>query len=672
MTHYLWALLAYAVAGALALPARQALKGRIVSIGAAIGAFLVFVDAIPVLTTGHSITATLALPEPLERVALVLDPLSAFFAAIVAAIGLLAAIYGSGYLSADAHAGKRNGLHWLFFVLLVLSMLAVLIIQSVFAFLLAWELMSLSSFLLVIYHSEEATTRAAALNYLITMHIGLLLLAVGFLGFWIASGSPDFRDFASAAGTNSPAATASLVMLFLGFGLKAGIVPLHTWLPKAHPVAPAHVSGLMSGVMIKLGIYGILRMIFLLGPLPFFAALIVLAISILTAILGVLFAIGQHDMKRLLAYHSVENIGIIGIGIGIGMIGEAVHLPAVAVFGYGGALLHVLNHAVFKSLLFFGAGSVQRATGELAIDRLGGIAKRMPATAALFLIGSIAISGLPPFNGFVSEFLIYLATLAGFGSTTTLAVGALILAIASLALVGALALLCFTKVFGVVFLGNPRTRAAEAATERGGEMLVPMALLALLCILIGLIPVPVASLTIETAARIASSHAGAAAGLSSYLDPQSLHAAVAPVATLSRLLLAFVGFVLLALAARRLALSRRAARREETWGCGYPSPTPRMQYTGESYAKPLLLLINPPSPSHESDHAIKELFPAEREVASHVEDPFEAHLIRPGLDVLLRFFRRFAWIQNGNLQLYILYGLLFLIGVLLWAAAMPR
>src|SRR5712692_10063415 len=369
-----------------------------------------------------------------------------------------------------------------------------------------------------------------------------------------------------------------LSLALVGFGLKAGLVPLHFWLPGAHASAPSHVSGLMSGVMIKTGIYGLLRVISLVGAVPAWWGWTVLTLGILSGVLGVLWALAQHDLKRLLAYHSIENIGIILLGMGAGALGVAYQAPAVAVLGFAGAVLHTVNHALFKSLLFLGAGAVFRATGTRAIDQLGGLARRMPWTWVAFLVGSVAIIGLPPLNGFVSEWLVYQGLLRG-----GLAVGPVrvaVLGVAALALIGGLALACFAKVGGVVFLGEPRSAAAEQGRERTAGYLLPMAALALACAVIGFLP----SVAVQPVLAVAGSIAGA-----------SLETVQTTLGTVVRaawgISLVSGGVVLLLIvgwAWRRALERRRPPARSETWACGYVGSTPRMQYTAASFAAPLL------------------------------------------------------------------------------------
>ena len=364
-------------------------------------------------------------------------------------------------------------------------MLLVVVARNGVLFLMSWELMSLASFFLVTLEDEKESVRRAGWIYLVAMHLGTAFLLAMFLLLGKNAGSLDFERLSTAAAPSG----VFFLLAVIGFGTKAGFIPMHVWLPEAHPAAPSHVSAVMSGVMIKTGIYGLLRMLTLLGPPPAWWGWTLVAIGVVSGILGVLYALSQHDLKRLLAYHSVENIGIIAMGLGVGVLGISYENPTMAALGFTGGLLHVVNHAVFKSLLFLGAGSVLHATGTGELDRLGGLLKRMPVTGATFLIGAAAISGLPPLNGFVSEFLIYLGAVAGLGSQAHIAPAwplMSVLVVGGLALIGGLAAACFTKAFGIVFLGEPRSDEAAHAHEAGAAMRWPMVVLAGLCVLIGL------------------------------------------------------------------------------------------------------------------------------------------------------------------------------------------
>ena len=379
---------------------------------------------------------------PFGEFHLALDPLSTAFLIPILLLSAAASVYAIGYLRGQPAAKVRLSIFM--YLLLVVSMCVVGCARDAVLFLVAWEIMALSSFFLVLYDSDRADVRQAGWMYLVASHIGTAFIIALFLLIGHTAGSFDFDRWTNLPSSGAAGLSTCFILAVIGFGTKAGFWPLHVWLPEAHPAAPSHVSAVMSGVMIKTGIYGLMRMLTFLGPPPAWWGLTILGIGILSGILGVLFALAQHDLKRLLAYHSVENIGIIAIGMGAGMIGISFGLNDVALLGFAGSILHVTNHALFKGLLFLGAGSVAHATGTRNIESLGGLMKKMPVTGATFMTGSAAISGLPPLNGFVSEFLIYaacfkLALSGAWGG----AIGGC--AIAALALIGGLAAACFAK-----------------------------------------------------------------------------------------------------------------------------------------------------------------------------------------------------------------------------------
>jgi hydrogenase-4 component B len=406
--------------------------------------------------------------------------------------------------------------------------------------------------------------------------------------------------------------------------------------------------------MIKTGIYGILRIISILDLHTTAVGAIVLVFGMLSGVLGVVYALGQHDIKRLLAYHSVENIGIILIGIGIGIIGLATQHPMMAVLGFSGGLLHVLNHAIFKSLLFMGAGVVLHKTGTRTIDALGGLMKNMKITGVTFLVGSLAISGLPPLNGFVSEFFIYMGSFRGVALETPIFVMSL-MAIVSLAVIGGLALACFTKVVGVVFQGEPRSPAARNVDEKGPTMLLPMVALAAACAVIGIYPGAFMFMALKAVAAL---------GLDASTIP------VAPVAQLSANITLgatlFLAALLILLAIRRFFYLGKPIVSQGTWGCGFTQPTTRMQYTGSSYAASILEFFRPAAPLEERHPPVNGLFPEQTHYHSHVHDIIERHLERTMVNPVLWLFDKLRWIQHGDIHLYIGYILLAIVVLLLF------
>jgi len=488
------------------------------------------------------------------------------------------------------------------------------------------------------------------------MHVAFALILTGFLLLMTRSGSGDFASFAAAMQDPAFAETA-LLILFAGFAIKAGFIPFHSWLPKAHPAAPSHVSGLMSGVMIKTGIYGILRFTLIVGVPTTRLAVIVLMVAVVSAVVGVLYAIAQHDLKRLLAYSSIENIGIIGIGIGLSMIGMRIGNGPLILLGMTGALIHLINHSLFKGLLFYGAGALYRATHTRDIEKLGGLIGKMPATALLFIVGSVAIAGLPPLNGFISEFVLYLSMLygaplaaGGYGALVVLTAGAL-------ALTGILALYCFTKACGIVFLGSPRSDATDTARDPDRAMIAGMALLAVAAVAIGLYPAPLFSVAASVAAL--------------YPFPGDAAAQAAPVVTtlgsVSRALLFFVlFFAFLYYIRHRLLAKSGGIATAATWGCGYRHGTARMQYTGSSYASPLMALAGQLLGLSVHREAPQGLFPARTAFHSHPHDLVDSYLIAPGAKFIRYLFSLFRWVQSGDMAQYILYGILFLAAALVW------
>ncbi len=577
-----------------------------------------------------------------------IDALSAFFLTAVFAISMLAAVYSFHYMD-DAQKPARTAANYLFFSLLAVSMALVATAANLITFMFSWELMSLSSFFLVVFNYETAANRKAGYLYFVFSQVGAMFILGAFGVMYAHTG--DF-GFAAAAGMPESAKLLVFILAFLGFGSKAGVFPLHVWLPHAHPAAPSHISAVMSGVMIKTGIYGILRVYAMLQWHAPSLGYIVLTAGMVSGVLGVVYALGQHDIKRLLAYHSVENIGIILIGLGVGMIGAAANEPVMALLGFSGGLLHVLNHAVFKSLLFMGAGMVLHRTGTRAIDALGGLIKRMKITGTTFLIGSLAISGLPPFNGFVSEFLIYIGAFHGISlSRTSFALN--LLGIISLAVIGGLALACFSKVVGVVFQGEPRTQAAENAVEEGGLMLAPMIILAAACAVIGVFPKAFMIMAVKGAGALGLGYAGVP------LDPF-----VQLTANITRGAALFFAALLLILALRIMFYRNKTVTPSCTWGCGFTRPTAKMQYTGSSYAASILNFFSTVAPIEEDHPPVRGLFPEKTSYRSHIHDIAERHMDRAIVRPTVFLFDRLRWLQHGDIHLYIGYILLAIVVLL--------
>jgi formate hydrogenlyase subunit 3/multisubunit Na+/H+ antiporter MnhD subunit len=615
------------------------------------------IPVIQVLSGGSIEAVRVPWPVPFGEFFLELDPLAAWFLVPTLLLSALSAIYGVGYLR--AWQGRRSlGPVWFFYCVLVLGMMLVLLARNAVLFLFAWELMAVASFFLVTFEHERESVREAGWIYFVATHLGTAFLLMFFLLTARETGSMDFNVWAEKGIQTRGLADILFLLAIVGFGTKAGFMPFHVWLPEAHPAAPSHVSALMSGVMIKTGIYGLLRSLTFLGAPPLWWGWLLIGIGLTSGVLGVLFALAQHDLKRLLAYHSVENIGIIALGIGVGLLGVSTGSPTLMVLGFGGGLLHVLNHALFKGLLFFGAGAVLQGTGTHEIDHLGGLLKRMPWTAATFLIGAVAISGLPPLNGFVSEFLIFLGAFQGGATLGAAGAVPLLALIAGLALIGGLAAACFTKAFGVVFLGEPRTEHASHTHETGWAMRLPMLLLAAGCALIGLFaPVVVGALqaVLENTT-----------GLRREVVRENLAAAAGP---LSLVVIGTVAFLLLLVALfllRRGLLAGRPVEQGVTWGCGYAQPTARMQYTASSFVQPVTTLFRWLLGTHRQVQRPEGVMPANASLTTETPDLCHGNLYRPGFLKVNWGLSKLRRLQQGQVQLYVLYIAVTLIVLLAW------
>jgi formate hydrogenlyase subunit 3/multisubunit Na+/H+ antiporter MnhD subunit len=454
----------------------------------------------------------------------------------------------------------------------------------------------------------------------------------------------------AALGSTRPADTPANVILLLalvGFGIKAGAVPLHFWLPGAHAAAPSHISAVLSGVMLKMGIYGLLRVMSLLGLVPAWWGWTLLGLGLVSGVLGVLWALAQHDLKRLLAYHSVENVGIILLGMGVGALGITYRQPVVAVLGLTGAILHTLNHALFKSLLFLGAGAVARATGTRTLDELGGLGRRMPLTAAAFLLGSVAIVGLPPLNGFVSEWVVLQALLRS--GMTSGPVQVAVFAAAGVGIVAALAAACFSRVFGVVFLGQGRSPRTADAREHGPGLLAPMLVLAGACAVLGVAPVIALGPVARVAAQVLPVGAWPAAAADTGLQPAAL--GIGWLAAGLVVAVALVGAV-------RAGLARgRASAPAPTWGCAYAQPSVRMQYTGSSYGAPILAAFG--SVAQPAVHRTPTSF------STDPEDRIEGRVVRPVWGRLKALAATLRPLQQGRVTAYLQYMVLTVLLLLL-------
>ena len=620
--------------------------------GIVAGSVLGLVPTVSVLLGAAPLTLHLPWSVPFGAFTLGLDALSALFLLPVFGLSAVAAVFGGAYLR--GHEGRQSaGASWFFFALLVVSMALVLVARNAVLFLVAWEIMAVASFFLVTADDAEPDVRDAGWTYLVATHLGTACLLAMFV---LLGRGADPLDFAAFGKASTPGWI--FLLALVGFGTKAGLMPFHVWLPEAHPAAPSHVSAVMSGVMIKTGIYGLLRVAMLLRPLPAWCGTLLVGVGGATAVLGILSALAQQDVKRLLAYSSVENVGIIALALGLGLVGLHAGAADVAVLGFAAALFHVLNHATMKGLLFLGAGTVVQQTGTRRLEVLGGLLRRLPRTGAAYLVGSAAIAGLPPLNGFASEFVLYLAAyraIAALGGAHALPAVA---AIAALALAGGLAAACFAKVFGIAFLGTPRQDAARGAREPELAMQATVCGLAAGCIVLGaLAPVVVRALEPAIAELTA---------LSGDTVRGQVGAAVAALRMVSA-----AAFVLLGLAGaiavwRRRLLAARLVGESPTWDCGYALPSARMQYTASSFGQPLLAVFGPVLPTRSEGVPPTGFFPGAASFSSATLDLGRERLYAPVFRTIGRSLARFRWLQHGQVQLYVLYVALTLVGLLLW------
>jgi len=627
-------------------PSTQRLATALHVLGCAVG-----VVAAALALAGETATIQCAWPLPSGSVTFALDRLSAFFLVPVFVVSGLGSVYGEGYW-AEAHRPANGRTLRCFYGIATAGLALVMVAGDAWSFLFGWEVVGLSAFFLVTTDQDDEAALRAGWIYLVAAHVGTLILFAMFALLHDATG--DWLLAPSAALGASPLLRPILLLALAGFGLKAGVMPLHIWLPEAHAAAPSHVSALLSGVVLKMGIYGLVRVLTMLPSYPTWLGLTLLALGVTSGVLGVVLALAQHDVKRLLAYHSIENIGIILIGLGVGSLGMAKHRLDWAALGFAGGLLHVWNHAAFKALLFYAAGAVIHATGTREIDALGGLFRRMRFTGTAFLVGAVAICGLPPLNGFVSEWLIYLASFQALtgasGAAETLggALGA-----PALALIGALAVACFVKVFAAIFLGTPRGPEGAEAVEAGPSMRFAMGGLALSCAVIGLWPAGAARL-----GRVAA-------------DALLLHPDVTDVATVGALggvpllllgLVTVAGVVMLTLA--------RPAVKATTWDCGYAAPGRRIQYTASSFAQPLVGLFRWAVLPDVHTPRLAGAFPAKDErYASHAPDPVLDRLLLPGFARGRSLLGLARVIQGGRIQTYLLYIVVTLVGLLAWSSS---
>lgn len=582
----------------------------------------------------------LAWSLPAGQFALGVDALSSFFLIPILLVSALGSIYGLEYWKQADHArnGRKLRLAW---GVLTASMMLVVLARDAILFLMAWEVMALAAYFLVTTEDRKPEVRQAGWVYLIAAHLGTLCLFALFGLLRLATGSFDI--WSAGALTGSPwLVNAVFVLGVVGFGLKAGIVPLHVWLPGAHSSAPSHVSAILSGVLLKTGVYGVIRVASLLPHPPGWWGGAIITVGCASALLGIIYAVAQHDYKRLLAYSSIENVGIIMIGVGLAMLGRSFDQDSWIALGMGGALFHVLGHSLFKPMLFMAAGSVLHATNTRQMDRLGGLAKQMPVTSWIFILGAVAISGLPPLNGFVSEFLIYSGL---FGVSSGKATGgALWAAIAApvLAMVGALSIACFVKLLGAVFWGSSRSSDTRHAHDPGILMRGPMIFLAIACALVGVLPTMVSGVVDRA---VQAWHPGLPSTLTS--------GKLIPFAAITYMAcsLVFATLAVLGYLRRR----RQESSSAPTWGCGYIAVTPRIQYTGSSFAQTLTVLFGWALLPRKTIKPTESIFARSNRFLTAFPDIVLDRALVPTFSFVERVFALARPIHRGPVQVYLLY-----------------
>jgi hydrogenase-4 component B len=589
----------------------------------------VFITNLPLKFTGFQIV-------PQLQFSFLIDRLSAFFIFLIAIVSISVAIYSLNYVE-KASSGIRLNLFAPLITLFILAMVLFVASDNAFSQLTFWELMSLVSFFLVMFNYEKGETPKSGLFYFVMTQMSTVFLLLGFIIIYIVTGSFSLQPLT----TVSPFLNSAIFLaLFIGFGIKAGIIPFHKWLPYAHSSSPSNVSALMSGVMIKVAIYGMMRyLLFVLNP-DLWWGILILIFGTVSALLGVVYALKEHDIKRLLAYHSIENIGIILIGIGLYLIFQHYGLSALAFLSLAAALLHTLNHALFKSLLFLTAGSVVEETGTRDIEKMGGLVKTMPFTAGLFLIGAISISALPPLNGFVSELMIFQAFFQSFSIANPYVIVLLFISLSLFALTSALAAACFVKAFGIIFLAMPRSEKAKNAHEVPALMLIGPGILAALCIAIGVLSFQIFQFL------------GYAAPVPDLLG-------------ISVILLIFLGLVLVI----SWRLVRRKSRTSQTWACGLPATNSRSEYTASGFSEPILTFFRP---LYQTKKLIRRNFwdkygsifkNGTAEI--HTMKIFEEKLYQPVAKFIQNISLRVSNAQNVDLDTFILYSFITIIVLVL-------
>lgn len=656
---FLLSLYSLGAVGSLFFQKRDALANAWQSFFAIIGSLwgIIFSLGSFITTRGVSFSAQSSV-FPLLSFAFHIDKLSAFFVFLISLIALFCSIYGIGYIK---HFYKKYNLGTLgfFFHLFIAGMLMVVTAANGLFFLIAWEIMAIASYFLVVYDRNDANNIKAGFLYLVMTHIGTAFIILAFLLLYKFTGTFNFESIQSGVAL-IPAFIKNIVFILAltGFGTKAGIIPFHIWLPSAHPAAPSHVSALMSGVMIKTGIYMMIRIFFdILQPTPLWWGITVLVIGSASALLGVLYALTEHDIKRLLAYHSIENIGIILLGLGSALIFSSLGNIPLALFGLGAALFHTLNHATFKSLLFLSAGSVINQTHTRNMEEYGGLIKYMPRTAFFFLVGSMAISALPPFNGFFSEWLTFQTLLQGITQSDILVKSIFILAAGLLAITGGLALACFVKAFGATFLARPRHPEIAHAKESSLSLSAGMGALALLCLLFGIFSGYLGSLFIKIGASL-SLIANTPVGGDNLIAPHDFGS----VSALTFFLFFLLTITLVIWLTKFAVNKKQKTKIGATWDCG-TNLTPRMEITATGFARSIVIIfagILRPSIQRDIEYRDSETryLPKSRTVNLSTQDIYRDYFYQPLNKLITAISLRTKTIQSGNISMYVLYILI--------------
>lgn len=601
-----------------------------------------------------------------------LDPLSGFFLVVIGLLSFFVSIYSTGYCK--SYVGKRSVTHLvIFYCLFIAGMFLVVLSDDAFFFLISWELMAIASYFLVMFEDELIENRRAAFLYLVVAHIGAIAILLSFGVLAGATGLEGFSGYTFDAMRQAEFplkwATVAFLLAFFGFSAKAGVIPLHVWLPEAHPAAPSNVSALMSGVMLKTAIYGIIRVTFdLIKVFPLWWGAMVLVLGLITAIMGILYAIMQKDIKRMLAYSSVENIGVILIGIGLAIIFTSFHIPVLAALSLTAVFYHSINHAMFKGLLFMGAGALLHATHKKNMDEMGGLIHHMPWTSTLFLVGSISISALPPFNGFISEWLIFQAFLLSPSLNSPLLNLLIPMGAALLALTAALVATCFVKGFGIAFLGHWRGPHKTHIHEVNWPMRIGMILPALMCLILGILPTMVIEWMDKISDELVGGKIATTAGAFGWLwlTPVAHERASYSGAIVLLWIIVVVMLVYILLHSRKTAIHR-----VPLWDCGFEKITHRMQYNANSFSMPIRrifgFLFNIREQVRLSNATPHPSFPNRLYYRLRIRDRFWGWIYKPISESSYWISRKFGRLQQGYIHVYLIYSFITIIILLVFA-----